>query len=49
MFHSLDVFINIIKKPQKNMWHSSVNVGLDYLRGLEITELKKKISLSFRL
>ena len=24
------------------MWHSSVNVGLDYLRGLEITELKKE-------
>jgi len=34
---------------QKAMGHSSINVSLTYLRGLEIAELKKKICLWFSL
>ena len=31
-----------ISKLQKAMGHSSINVSLTYLRGLEITELKEE-------
>jgi len=31
-----------ITKLQKAMGHSSINVSLTYLRGLEIAELKEK-------
>jgi integrase len=36
-----------ITKLQKAMGHSSINVSLTYLRGLEITELKRRIRLWF--
>ena len=36
-----------IHKLQRAMGHSSLNVSLTYLRGLEIAELKKKICLLF--
>ena len=33
------IIINFISKLQKAMGHSSINVSLTYLRGLEIPEL----------
>ena len=33
------IIINFISKLQKTMGHSSINVSLTYLRGLEIPEL----------
>ena len=36
------VTIHSITKLQKAMGHSSINVSLNYLRGLEIGELKEE-------
>ena len=38
LFH----FIHSITKLQKAMGHSSINVSLTYLRGLELPELKEE-------
>ena len=35
-------YIGSITKLQKAMGHSSINVSLTYLRGLEIAELKEE-------
>ena len=37
---AFSVIIHSITKLQKAMGHSSINVSLTYLRGLEIAELK---------
>ena len=35
-------YIGSITKLQKAMGHSSINISLTYLRGLEIAELKEE-------
>ena len=39
---AFSVIIQSITKLQKAMEHSSINVSLTYLRGLEIAELKEE-------
>ena len=39
---AFSVIIHSITKLQKAMGHSSINVSLTYLRGLEIAELKEE-------
>jgi len=44
-FHFIVLFFKYtirIKQLQKAMGHSSINVSLNYLRGLEIAELKEE-------
>jgi hypothetical protein len=39
---AFSVIIQSITKLQKAMGHSSINVSLTYLRGLEVPELKEE-------
>ena len=39
---AFSVIIHSITKLHKAMEHSSINVGLTYLRGLEVAELKEE-------
>ena len=41
-YSAFSVIIHSITNLQKAMGHSSINVSLTYLRGLEIAELKKE-------
>ena len=40
--NSFSIYTGSITKLQKAMGHSSINVSLTYLRGLEIAELKEE-------
>jgi hypothetical protein len=45
---AFSVIIQSITKLRKAMEHSSINVSLTYLRGLEVVELKEEECLSYK-
>ena len=46
---AFSVIIYSITKLQKAMEHSSINVSLTYLRGLEVAELKEEDIVEFEV